>query len=348
MIKLSYTRFLLALLVFFSLTAFQYGQEGVKLLAVTDSMKSPDPDRPLVVLPVAKTAKFIFQSADAGKTWQDMSAGLPSDVQGGRLFVSGKYVMLNAENGLFHTAVHSGSLVWKEDIILDQKIPYIFPGLSALYGYNPATGFFKEMQGSGIWIALGNTLNGRAVNDFVETTDGSIVIASPSGIFKSMDGCKSWKQVFGDTWVSDLIAADGLMYAGGAHGLYRSADRGEHWEMIKRDMGDAYQLTTINGGLVAIFTGGATTSNTLKSRMMVSYDKGETWKPIDQNLHAGKYIYDIEKAGDYLFCSLDAGIYRSADNGKTWELVRPSRDKERVELAVSGQTVIAVLSWGGC
>ncbi len=341
-------RSLSLLLALLSVSACHRGHDELKLYAMTVAMKSPATNQQVNVMPVAKPSKFIFQSADAGKTWQDMSAGLPSDVQGGRLFVSGKYVMLNAENGLFHTAIQSGSPDWKENIILDQKIPYIFPGLSALYGYNPATGFFKEMQGSGIWIAIGNTLHGRIVNDFIETADGVIIIASPSGIFKSIDGCKTWKQVFADTWVSDLIVTNGLLYAGGANGLWKSDDHGEHWILIKRDMGDAYQLTTIDGGLVAIFTGGATASNTLKSRMMVSYDDGSSWQPMDQNLHAGKYIYDIEKAGDYLFCSLDTGLYRSADNGKTWELVRPVLDKERMELAVSGKTVYAVLSWGGC
>ena len=315
---------------------------------MTVGMKSLVAEQNVSVIPATKGERFIFQTVDAGDTWQDISMGLPHDVQDGRLFVSGQQVIFKAENGLFHTAINSSTAVWKEAVILDQKIPYVFPGLNALYGYNPASGFFKEMQGSGIWMPLGNTLGGKVVNDFVETTDGVIVIASPSGIFKSIDGCKTWKHVFIDSWVSDIIATDGFMYAGGANGMWRSVDGGEHWEMIKRDMGDVYQLTRIDGGLAAIFTGDPSASKGSKSQVMISYDKGMTWQPIDQNLRAGKYIYDFEKAGDYLFCSKDTGVYRSADNGKTWELVRPSKDKERVELAISGKTVYVLLSWGGC
>lgn len=345
---LIHVRSLAALLIALTVISCQRGSEELKLPVKTVAMKSPVAEHSTGSIPVAKSGKFIFQTTDAGNTWQDISAGLPLNVQGGRLFFSGQHVILSAEYGLFHSLSNSPSPVWKEDIVHDQEIPYIYPGLTGLYGYNPSTGFFKEMQGSGIWMPLGNTFGGKVVNDFVETADGTIVIASHSGIFKSTDGCKTWKEVFGDTWVSDLIDADGLLYAGGAHGLYRSADRGEHWEMIKRDMGDAYQLTQIDGGLVAIFTGDATNTNTVKNRVQASYDKGVSWQPLIQNLHAGKYIYDIEKAGDYLFCSNDKGIYRSVDKGKTWELVRPAKDKERVELAVSGQTVYAVLSWGGC
>ena len=337
-----------SLLIGLTVMACKPGNEEVRPSAVTVAMSSLVDEQNVSVLPSAKSERFIFQTTDAGNTWQDISMGLPHEVRDRRLFVSGQEVILKAEKGLFQAPVNVSSPAWTEKVILDQQISYVFPGLNALYGYNPSTGFFKEVQGSGIWMPLGNTLGGKDIHDFVETSDGVIVIASPCGILKSIDGCKTWKKVFVDSWVSDIMVRDGLMYAGGANGMWRSDDGGDHWEMIGRDMGDVYQLTQIDSGLVAIFTGDPSAPKGSKNQVMVSYNKGMTWESMDQNLHEGKYIYDFEKVGDYLFCSKDTGVYRSADNGKTWKLVRPVKDNERIELAVSGKTVYAVLSWGGC
>ncbi len=294
----------------------------------------------------------ILQSVDGGQTWNDAGAGLPKDIESGMLFTSGGELFFNTAYGLFQKNGYASNPVWHKEIFPDKRIEEIFPGRASLYGYTAGVGFFTELQGSGIWIHVGNTLERRSVRTLVEAPDGSVLVGSDTGIYKSADGCKSWKQVFKGDMVTSIHLADKFLFAGGLQGLLRSADGGEHWDLIETNIGRAYHIGIIESGVTAIFEGVSpykdSIQNRIKNDLLVSADGGETWTSLDVSLPSDQIIYGIVQAGDHLFCSLDSGIYRSSDKGRSWQLVHTTKGKERFDVVASGKSVFAIRRFNGC
>ncbi len=296
-------------------------------------------------LPTA--ANVIFQSIDGGQTWQDVSDGLPENIAVGRVYADINEIYLASENGLYHRSTALVAPMWDKEAFLSEKASDIFPGQSGLYVSSYHNGFFKGIPGTGIWTPMHNTLEDKTIRTILETSNGAIFVGCESGIYKSSDGGNCWKQVFADNGgVNSLTASGDVLICANHKGLLRSTDGGENWEQVLTNDGAAFKTKRIEGGFITVTNGGAWQDGK-PNKLYTSTDEGKTWQRIDTGLSLARGIYDIAQAGKYLFCSTDAGISRSADGGKTWELVRARADeKEMFNLAVSGEMVFAVLVFG--
>ncbi|MCK6694850.1 MAG: YCF48-related protein [Thermoanaerobaculia bacterium] len=261
-------------------------------------------------------ANIVFQSADGGQTWQDISAGLPGNLAVGRAYADGNEIYLAAESGLYHKSAALVAPNWEKEFFPNEKVTNIFPGQKGLYASIYNSGFYKGLPGTGIWNAMDNTLSDKTVRTVLETPDGSVFVGCESGLYKSADSGKSWKQVYAEEGANSLAVSGDALICATYSGLLRSTDGGR-WQ----------------GGK--------------PNKLFTSTDGGKTWQRIDKGLPLVRHIHDVVQAGKFLFCSTDAGIFRSSDVGKTWELVRlPADEREMIHLAVSGQTVFAVLVFG--
>lgn len=307
-------------------------------------------------------ANIIFQSTDGGQTWQDVSAGLPEGFGVGRIFADGGEVFLASDSGLYHRSSLAVAPKWEKEFFLNEKITDVFPGLAGLYASSYRTGFFQELPGTGIWKPMHDALEDKTVRTVLETSNGNIFVGCESGIFKSTDGGSTWKQVF-EEGVNSFAASGDVLICGAYGGMLRSTDGGEHWDWVLTGAGGAYNTKLIGDRFVTITDGdkpwNEASSDGLTNRLYASTDNGKTWQRMDEGISQirlmdemfdvyppTRVINDIEQAGEYLFCSLNAGIFRSSDWGKTWELVRPSNGKKMINLAVSGQVIYAVVVVG--
>ncbi len=271
---------ILALIIFFQIQiACQQQQDVTQHHATKASFKTIDTGQVISGETNPSAENVIFQSVDGGKTWLDAGAGLPKDIESGMLFTSGGELFFNTAYGLFQKNGYASNPVWQKEVFPDKRIEEIFPGRASLYGYTAGVGFFTELQGSGIWIHVGNTLEGRSVRTLVEAPDGSVLVGSDTGIYRSTDGCKSWKQVFKGDMVTSIHLADKFLFAGGLQGLLRSANDGEHWDLIETNNGRAYHIGIIESGVTAIFEGVSpykdAIQNRIKNDLLVSADGGK-------------------------------------------------------------------------
>jgi hypothetical protein len=319
------------------LQAFSTGQlEQVKALpstaqvAVTSIAAKQEND------PIS-ARNIILQSVDGGQTWQDVSAGLPEGVQVWSILGTEGEVILGTETGIYRSSIMPVVVpVWEKEPFLDERINIIGSGRTGSYACSYGNGIYQQIPGTGVWRPIDNNLQDKSVHSILETSKGAIFIGSDSGIFKSTDGGTNWKQVFDDRRVTHLIETDGALVCSGHKGVLRSTDDGEHWDWVLIENGSFTRTAVIEGGIAAISSDG------WKKWLQTSSDGGKTWQAQDDSAPSVRYLGDIKRAGEYLFYSTEEGIFRSSNQGITWELMLPTKDSNGYNLTVSGQVIFAV------
>ncbi|MFZ1514813.1 MAG: sialidase family protein [Saprospiraceae bacterium] len=327
---------------------------------------------PLAEKPTA--TKIVYRSSDGGHTWLDVSIGLPKDVAFNTVIATDKEIILGSDRGLYIGHTTCSAILWQEDLGLGKSISNLSNGWAGLYVTSYGNGIFQKLIGTEIWVPMDKTLEDKMVRTILEIPGGSVLVATDNGIYKSIDGRKTWKQVFSEGMILNMFYSDGVIIAGGFKGLLRSVDNGENWVWAFTGDGMGLSAGTINGHMVAITSGmGPWGKENLApfgiktNRIRTSDDGGQTWIRADaglsgallnpellrKNMRNGvqfrpSAINDIEQQGNYIFCSLDAGVYRSSDLGKTWELVLSSGGNSSFELVVSGGVIYAVSVFSGC
>lgn len=291
--------------------------------------------------PVA--ANIILRSADSGQTWQDISEGLPEDVQPVGFVEKDNAVYVRSGNGIFHHKPNSTAPFWEKEAF-PNNYSEITPGRNGIFAYNYEGQFLQRMSGANVWSLMYANFQGKQVRSVFETAGGALFIGCDNGLFKSVDNGKSWKKVYTEGWVMKCVESNGVLLATSQRGIIRSANGGENWERVISEGGVGIAIESIKGGFAAITYN--TTSQT--RRVRTSYDDGKTWQAIDATLPASLSISSIIQVGQYFFCGHPTGILRSANKGITWELLVPSQGNKVFNLFVSGNVIYAIPKNGGC
>jgi hypothetical protein len=334
---------LISLLFFQSFIACQQVQEKAFPLAdhsINSIMeaKSVTPKAPL-------TAKnIIFQSIDVGLTWQDISSGLPINMDADYFLIQQDEIIAGNPNGLYRNHITSIVPNWDAEMLLDKELNGIFTGRDGAYSLNNTRNKFSQNITKELWAPVFPNLKIQSIRTIFESKDGIILVGCDNGIYKSIDKGKTWKQVFEIGWVIKIIESNGVLICTNEKGILRSNDGGEHWDLVISEGGVGINVEAIEGGFAAITYN--TTSKT--RRIRITSDMGKTWQPIDAELPPSANISSIKKVGDLFFCGHPDGIFRSADQGKTWELIFPSIDKKVFNLFVSDKVIYAIPRNGGC
>lgn len=313
----------------------------------------------------AETEKIVFKSTDVGKTWQDISKGLPQHLQndgveGKSIFANDKGLFLKDGNGLYHSSPNAATSFWSKEILTKENTS-ADPGKSGIadskyWGVN-----VKKTDGTSIWSPMFDISEEPRVRSAFETAGGAIFIGTNSGFFKTTDDGKTWKHVNSGNYAGHLAESNGVLVAASMKKLIRSTDNGETWESTTSKDGVAFDVKPIKDGFVAI----TASSEKAARRLSISNDGGKTWQPVNygpQNRDFADSIWknwdnrpntqafgiSITQIGEYLFSIHRKGIFRSSDNGKTWKFLLPAIKDKVFNLFISGNVIYAVTTKGGC
>jgi len=341
---------------------------------------------PFAKVPVAKADRnkselgpIVFKSDDGGKTWQDISEGLPENlrkegVQRDGFFANESGFYLRAGNGIYHSEPNSRTPFWTRESFPGKRRS-IAPGKNGIFVYNFRGQFLQKINGTGDWspmytnfqeqaVRLNGTIDWmytkfkeKEVRTFFETAGGTVFIGSNNSLFKSTNRGKTWKQVHVGGWVMKMAESNGVLLATNKEGILRSTDDGENWDRVISEGGIGIAVEPIDGGFAAI----AYNTRTQTNRVHISLDNGKTWNARGEGLQLpgnisffkqigilqpSLYISSIKQVGDYLICGRPDGIFRSSDMGKTWKLLLPSRENRGFNLSVSGNVIYAIPNRG--
>jgi photosystem II stability/assembly factor-like uncharacterized protein len=299
---------------------------------------------------------IVYMSDDGGKSWKDVSAGLPEKTQPNALYADENQILLGYDKGLISSDLRDKNIQWKQEIFFKNRVTSITKGLNSPYVANYEDGFYQKIKQSDIWIPVFKTLETNTVHSIMETSDNGIFAGSDEGIFKSSDSGQSWKKVYDKGMILMFHQKDGVLYAGGADGLFTSSDGGEHWTGRLINDGMVKKIINIDGN-VMVCTNGMTSqkdsvfigpSNKVVSRLYISNDQGQTWNNYSMNLTSDQDITDIVEVENNICLSNKEGVFCSNDKGKTWKKVIAAADGKVYKLAVHGKMIIALSVNEGC
>lgn len=312
----------------------------------------------------AGTAKIVFKSTDGGQTWQDISKGLPENLQeasirGNSFFANDKGLFLRVGNRLYHSTPNATAPFWTKEISTDEP-GSIAPNNSGkfYYGVN-----LKKTNGTSVWSPIFENFHEPRIRCVFETEGGTIFIGIDRGLFRSTDNGKTWKHVFSGGLVGNLAESNGVLLATSMRKIIRSTDNGENWAQAISEDSVAWDQKPIKGGFAAI----TSTSESGTRRLSTSYDGGKTWQSIHSRLQdkvviesilrtwnerpfveLQRFMTSIIPVGENFFSIHPDGIFRSSDKGKTWKLLLPSVEDKSFNLFVSGNVIYAIPTKGGC
>ena len=264
----------------------------------------------------------------------------------------------NISDGFFKTG-SVGAVAASES---NPNIIYVGMGEHAIRGVMTSygDGVYKSTDAGKTWKHMGLTKTEQISRIVIHPTNPDIVYvaaqgkyASPTserGVYKSIDGGKTWKKTL---FVNDFSGASELsidmnnpqilyaalwhhqrtpwkMISGGVgSGLYKSDDAGETWKKIEKglpkELGKlAITVCRSNSNKVYALVESDTKKD--KSGLYVSNDAGKNWSQVsgDNRLTQRAWYYTevfVDPTDDETVYVLSAPALRSKNGGKTWERI---------------------------
>lgn len=163
-----------------------------------------------------------------------------------------------------------------------------------------------------------------------------------SGVFKSIDNGNTWNQVWSYQGGLNCLYIDnsnniyvGLSYFEGRGGVYKSSDGGLIWTNIFPYVANVYAITkTLNGTLLlAVYEDGL-------ARIYQTTDEGANWSKYSFTISFTSTDFAINSQGTIFLATSGYGIYKSTDNGISWQLTAPI-GPEFSSLLIVGNTIFA-------
>lgn len=272
----------------------------------------------------------IFKSTDMGQNWADLGllpisnavASFSGILQvGDRIFAPG--IQLNPgvhwtdDGGLNWTFSNAGlpASGWVNPPTLFYHGNVIF--LRAEIQNKPM--YYRSLNGGQTWSPIAAGL--KAYSSVLTTSDAIYLVADFNQLYRSTDDGQTWAHITNFPAEADFkpvyIWESGSRVAlHGEGGIYLSTDNGLNWSLDRNGMLPyelaVQQLFKNNDDLFALTYSGLHRSS----------DEGDTWELLHNGfpqLPAFYYDKQMVATPSTLLVGAPAGIFRSTDNGATWQ-----------------------------
>lgn len=311
---------------------------------------------------VAFTSTGAFYSSDLGNTWKRMGNGIAaSQVRslvpaGGQTLVAG---LENCPGGLARSP--DGGKTWQlqeprargaylgASILFDQVALASAPTRPLRVYAGVMDGALRSDDGGLTWAFSqfnDGISGGRPAAVAVHPTDPNLVyVAGQHGLLRSRDGGRTWNGVLTEHPFNDMSAVafdpgqpQKILAASWNGGLTQSLDAGTTWQPILGS-GEFLRVSALvihpqNSSLVlapALFED--------EALIYRSVDGGANWAPSDTGIEGVIRRLIFSADGSQAIATGDEGVFRSTDDGRTWQRVAEAPSGARAVLLQGNRTL---------
>lgn len=278
----------------------------------------------------AGTSKGVFLSADAGATWNRISAETDVEMQEITALAFDPIDTRTIYAGTPHLPwkTTDGGATWKSistGLIDDSDIFSIRvdPNRPQLIFASACSGIYRSDSAGASWVKIhGIPGTHRRTHIIAEDPRNSdtIFAGTTLGLFKSPDGGKTWRHLSSEqvNWmVFDPGDPRKLYLATEYAGILKSADSGETFRSVNAGFSN-HRLSQITSDGKRLYA--SSTYEGLFGGVFVSSDGGLEWTlRANEEALLGRNLHSLTASPNgVIFGASEDGILKSADAGKTW------------------------------
>lgn len=184
------------------------------------------------------------------------------------------------------------------------------------------------------WVQVNNGITNLYVRSLAVKANNLFAGTNGNGVFLSTNNGATWTQAgLNNDQVQSLAFSGGTLFAGtNGNGVFLSTDNGTHWTPANTGLTNQ-SITSIYPSGSYIYVG------TYGGGIFCSSNNGTNWVQINTGLQTLN-INTFATCGNYLFAG-GTGLYRSSDDGLTWNPVGPFTNAWVHTLAVLGSDIYA-------
>lgn len=257
---------------------------------------------------------IVYFSYNNGLTWENKSDGLPDSINIplGAIAVSNNLLgVATKEKGVFLFNFQTNQWInipAGKEIIESNPGPLIF-FKDQIYLGTQASGVYLSADLGRNWKKLNSGLTNSTIRRFVQIND-KLYAGTNGGLFSLNEIEKKWVLEYGNNTlqVNGMAEFDGSIFIGTNQGAFTSPIERKEWKQVLANR----SLHNISSGENTIY---AMTYNEL----LISNDKGLTWKNNQNGLPAKLYTFNVIKKGNFVFAGQWDGIYRKESPYENWK-----------------------------
>jgi len=188
----------------------------------------------------------------------------------------------------------------------------------------------KNIKAQISWSQLDGPYGGT-INDIHITSNGYIFIATYNGIFRSTNNGQNWIKKIAGLYGStiNVIAGnlDDELYVGTPGGsIFKSSNYGDSWTHVNQGM--------TSSGIVALNIGKNNfiyaANGGFPGDVFLSVDDGNSWQNVGEDLTSRMKDIAINDSGYVYVISDVRGVFRTKNNGESWEAINDSLENDDV------------------
>jgi photosystem II stability/assembly factor-like uncharacterized protein len=176
-------------------------------------------------------------------------------------------------------------------------------------------GLYQSTDEGDAWAKIGNFSNAACV----ATSDDRIFVGAGSGLYRSVNRGKTWDTIAAGFIGPMVICGKIILEAESDAGISRSTDNGNTWSVADSGLsGTSVRALFVRDS--TIFAGTVAGSNGVVIPVLFSSDSGASWHECSNGISCISNVTMLAHDSSYLyFCA--GYVYRSNDNGLSWDLV---------------------------